>query len=267
MSLLLTGAGTSFSGSGPVGPIDDGLVMYVDGGRAASYPGTGTTWFDLAGGNDLTFQNPGDIIWFSEGGYFFTGDTGHWTRASASVPTTGTYTFSAVVRTNGEWDDAGVFSLGAPGDPNRMIYATTRQDALGKLENSWWTSSIDGVATDVAVPWYVISATWDGTTRKLYKNGTLVASDTPASGPNVNSPLLHVANVNTFVGYKWASDFAAFLTYDRALSQAELTANEDYFISRLPVEPTPPLPAALMIYNTFDDPMVYEADTDYIVYE
>lgn len=266
MSLLLTGAGSSFSGSGAIGPINDGLVLYVDGGRAASYPGTGTTWFDLAGDNDLTFENPGDIIHFPSG-YFFTGETGYWSRASASVPTTGTYTFSAVVRTNGEWDDAGVYSLGVPGDPNRFNWVATRQDSLGKVEHSWWTSGIDGVATDIAVPWYVLSSTWDGTTRKLWKNGTLLASDTPASGPNVNNPILYVANVNTFVGYKWASDFAAFMTYDRALSQAELTSNANYFISRLPVEPTPPLPAALIVYETFNDPLVYEAATDYLVYE
>ena len=37
--------------------VTDGLVFYVDAANKRSYPGTGTTWTDLKGGNNGTFNN------------------------------------------------------------------------------------------------------------------------------------------------------------------------------------------------------------------
>jgi len=37
--------------------VTDGLVFYVDAANDNSYPGTGTTWSDLVGGNDGTLTN------------------------------------------------------------------------------------------------------------------------------------------------------------------------------------------------------------------
>jgi hypothetical protein len=37
--------------------VTDGLVFYVDAGNEDSYAGSGTTWKDLAGGNDGTLMN------------------------------------------------------------------------------------------------------------------------------------------------------------------------------------------------------------------
>ena len=37
--------------------VTDGLVFYVDAGNSKSYPGSGTTWYDLSGRkNDGTFS-------------------------------------------------------------------------------------------------------------------------------------------------------------------------------------------------------------------
>jgi hypothetical protein len=36
--------------------VTDGLVFYVDAANSKSYPGTGTTWSDLVGSNDGTFE-------------------------------------------------------------------------------------------------------------------------------------------------------------------------------------------------------------------
>ena len=38
--------------------VTDGLVVHLDAGNSASYPGSGTTWYDLSGnGNDATLYN------------------------------------------------------------------------------------------------------------------------------------------------------------------------------------------------------------------
>jgi prepilin-type N-terminal cleavage/methylation domain-containing protein len=36
----------------PLNIVKDGLVLHLDAGNPASYPGTGTTWFDLSGNNN-----------------------------------------------------------------------------------------------------------------------------------------------------------------------------------------------------------------------
>lgn len=46
----------------------DGLVLYLDAGNLDSYPGSGSTWYDLSGnGNNFTF---GAGITWNSGGYF-----------------------------------------------------------------------------------------------------------------------------------------------------------------------------------------------------
>ena len=44
-----------FANNAPI--VTDGLVFYVDAGNSNSYPGSGTTWTDLAGSNDGTLTN------------------------------------------------------------------------------------------------------------------------------------------------------------------------------------------------------------------
>jgi len=55
--------------------VRDGLVLALDAGSPRSYPGTGTTWYDLSGNNfDFTLNGSG-ISWQS-GGYFSLQDGG-----------------------------------------------------------------------------------------------------------------------------------------------------------------------------------------------
>jgi hypothetical protein len=44
-----------FANNAPI--VTDGLVFYVDAGNSSSYPGSGSTWSDLVGGNDGAFIN------------------------------------------------------------------------------------------------------------------------------------------------------------------------------------------------------------------
>ena len=47
--------------------IEDGLVLCLDAGNKLSYPGTGTTWTDLAGSNNVTLTN-GPVFGNNNGG-------------------------------------------------------------------------------------------------------------------------------------------------------------------------------------------------------
>lgn len=44
-----------FANNAPI--VTDGLVFYVDAGNSKSYPGSGTTWYDMISGNVGTLYN------------------------------------------------------------------------------------------------------------------------------------------------------------------------------------------------------------------
>jgi hypothetical protein len=74
---ITVGGGISI-GATPI--VQSGLQLYLDAAVTASYPGSGTTWYDLtANHNDVVMQNSGDISYTSSGGgYFSTGATGYF---------------------------------------------------------------------------------------------------------------------------------------------------------------------------------------------
>ena len=74
-------------GAAPVVPTTN-LQMWIDAGNASSYPGSGTTWYDLSGnGNDFLIQNINHTS--GDAGYFdFPGDSTYWARIA--TPSFGT---------------------------------------------------------------------------------------------------------------------------------------------------------------------------------
>jgi hypothetical protein len=49
--------------------VTDGLVLYLDAANRKSYPGTGTTWYDLTGNGLNGYINSGEFVSSSFGGY------------------------------------------------------------------------------------------------------------------------------------------------------------------------------------------------------
>ena len=72
--------------------IQDGLVLALDAADRNSYPGSGTTWFDVSGnGKHFTLDASG-ITWNSAG-YFTLADGGASYAGSTSISTTSTLVF------------------------------------------------------------------------------------------------------------------------------------------------------------------------------
>jgi hypothetical protein len=49
---ITIGGGIEISSEAASGPLQDNLFLYLDASNASSYPGTGTTWFDLTDNNN-----------------------------------------------------------------------------------------------------------------------------------------------------------------------------------------------------------------------
>jgi len=223
----VTLTGTTVIDTTPI--VSSGLQLYLDASNTTSYPGTGTTWFDLSGqGNDVAMQNSGSISYTSSGGGYFTlVSNGYFRRATTTGVPTGisAYTMSVWVQwSSGTWPVSG----GMIGIGNSITTNLTNQfrtTGTNTLVNYWYGNDLNATSTvSPASQWFNAVAQWDGTTRKIWVNGTQIAS-AAATGLNVSSSLLQVGATNTGGSEPLSGRIGQALIYNRALTSTEIQQN------------------------------------------
>lgn len=209
----------------PSSVILTGLQLYLDASNSTSYPGTGTTWYDLSGNsNDVAMQNA-ESISYNNGAikYFTTGSTGWFSKASTTnLPTGNTsYTFSVWIQLASSWSANGFISIGpfGAGDQSNAFRTTNTNGYV----NYWWGNDLGATsALTPATQWFNAVAKFDGTTRSIWINGVQQASDAP-SGHNVTTSALQVAKTT---GSEYLNgNIGQALIYNRALSDTEIADN------------------------------------------
>ena len=98
--ITITG-GITINGSPPV---TAGLVLNLDAGNAASYPGSGTTWTDLSGNGRNGTLTGGPTYSSADGGSIVFDGTNDFVQCSGSLTATAA-TFVIWMRRNGTQDD------------------------------------------------------------------------------------------------------------------------------------------------------------------
>jgi hypothetical protein len=205
------------------------LVFCLDAANPRSYPGSGTTWFDLSGNNNhVTMQN--SPTW-NTNGWFSTGATGYFVRASGNNIPVGNdpYTLQAWIRMPVTWTGAGsILTIGLTGTNNQFTGIRT-QTSVGEFLHSWWFNDIgngSSNAAGIAVGrWFMITASFDLVTRRTIADTTEIARDTPG-GHNVSSSRIQVA-ANPQPSDYLNGDISAAYIYRRALSLNEIQQNFD----------------------------------------
>jgi hypothetical protein len=257
--LTNNGYWNSFSGSSPTptptntptvtpSTIPSSLLVYLDSGNLLSYPTTGSTWTDLAGGNNnaTLFNSPtyssnyGGILSFDDVSLEYgtipnIGDLSNWTvevwfRLATSL--TGKVTsivsnqFNLVNRLN--------FSIGTNNAP------TNYNLAVGYFNGAWRTTTGFVPQTNV---WYQVVGTYDGSTIRQYVNGsasggTLNYVGTSQSGGEVR--LMRRWDETLSSGNLVDGDLAIVKIYNTALSGPQILQNyNDTYTRFLEVTPTP----------------------------
>jgi len=210
-------------------PVTSGLQLYLDAASSTSYPGTGTTWFDLSGqSNDVVMQNSGSISFTRAGGSYFTlTSNGYFNRATTTGVPTGSsaYTMSVWVQwSSGTWPGSGgMIGIGNSTSGNQTNQFRTLN--TNGLINYWFGNDLAATSTvSPASQWFNAVAQWDGTTRKIWVNGTQIAS-AGATGLNVSSSLLQVGATNVGGSEPLGGRIGQALIYNRALSSTEINDN------------------------------------------
>ena len=211
--------------------VTDGLVFYVDAANSKSYPGTGTTWTDMIGGNDGTLTN-GPTYNSNNGGYIdFDGSNDHVEVTGINVSALSAFTLEAWVYPTGSSSDGTVMGkwLGSLSNSSFLLYWDVGDSALGFDWVAVNTSSqIHRIGTSTANgtvnAWNHVAATFSGSQIKLYVNGSSVGT-AGFIGTLRNISGIRLGADESSGLRPLAGNLAVAKVYDRVLSSAEVTQN------------------------------------------
>ena len=218
--------------------IQDGLVLELDASDKNSYPGSGTTWYDLSGNsynatlnNGPTFSTTnGGVIVFDGADDFANINVNSWVRSLSSA-----YTFSSFFYYNG--GTAG----GAP--YNLMTFPKDGDTHDGfwqhlNLGNWLWRTednSAGELGGNVEVPspfsngnWYYEATVVKTNSLVFYRNGSLTATiATTFNWANLRNDGTAYVYISAGYGqdYFMNGSIANFQMYSRELSATEIAQN------------------------------------------
>jgi len=219
--------------SGPKMVIDSSLMLYLDAGNRASYPGSGTTWSDLSGnGRNGTLTNSPSYSGSNLGYLTFTNGSSTWVNTSittSNLNTSSDYTICCWCYLNPTVTSASqsIVYFG-----NFLAYAPNYH-WVGISYNTGNVSfrTFDGTetVTSYSVPvegWYMLSGVRSSTSQLFYVQNSLSSSGTVRS-PSINSSATLRLGGNQSLN---SADFytgriSTLIIHNRALSAAEISRN------------------------------------------
>lgn len=212
--------------------VRNGLVLHLDAANIKSYPGSGTTWFDLSGnGNNGTNAN----MTYSQtvrGEFFFNNSSSVSTipNSPSLNPTTG-LTIESWVNFSGNDNDFifekgnvnTQFSLFSHGGVLNDIMFRTYHVGDGSYHDFSVNKSTVGITTG---KWYHLVGSWDGSFKRLFVNGVQVLQGAKTGNLVSTTQGAAVGRFGgTTTGYYWGGFISKVSVYNRGLTASEIRTN------------------------------------------
>ncbi len=217
--------------------VTDGLKWAIDALAKKSHPGSGTSWYDLVGSEDVTLNN--SSTWDSAGYVGFNGSNIFGYTPTNSNLAVSEFTvesafymlanssngYAPLFQRNGGHSGAGVYGIRV-NDAGSNIYA---QYSATANSGNVYTLQSSGITTALNT-WYYISSTFDTSYHwKLYINGVLNNSTTRLAAPLQASNDITMGRGDG----RYANGRIPFCRlYDRALTTDEIAQNYNSMKSR-----------------------------------
>lgn len=223
----------------------ENLELCLDPANVKSYPGTGTTLFDLSGSSrngaiqgSPTYTNPYFTLdgntqrirtTYSGPNNLFADGSGSWSTCSwfrcpvTRVNSTGTANASNMIMGRGGGiGTAATFAVFVQ-TPNQATYGTPNTLAI----------VLRGAITQISLytindnEWHHVSITWNGTTCKTYLDGEFRVNATVGTATLQNNLISIGDNGGTSVSiaHAWEGDLSQALVYSKALNDDEVEQN------------------------------------------
>jgi len=200
----------------------DGLVLALDAGNTKSYPGSGSTWYDLSGnGRNATISGSPT---FSNGYFSGISDSNYFSLSNSGlVPRTNDFTYSCWIYFNAVDSLDTIFENGSWTDTLLFRYQSTQFAiyAEGDLRGT--------------LSWTAITGSWVNLVLRRSSNTVSGFANTNSFGtPFTMTTDINLANTNLLLmrsqhttGQFTNGRLSSFYIYDRALSAAEVKQNFD----------------------------------------
>jgi hypothetical protein len=218
--------------------IANGLIVHLDANNNSSYAGSGSTWTNLVGANNGTIV--GASYTNSGGVSFFTFPTTGVTHVSIPHTKTASMTFSVWAKVN--TIPAGnmmLFNAGVAGGGGGPNFLLASNFVLWNIWDSFNTPFKDGTNTNLDHRNIISNFGWHNYTIvadndiniKFYYDGVLMGTSTYWSPIRSSATAFYLggAGLNSSGTsdniWNFNGGIAAFLSYNRVLTQSEITAN------------------------------------------
>ncbi len=218
----------------PLPPVRNGLVLELDAGQRASYPGTGNTWYDLSGNslngaltNGPTFAGLGatsSIVFDRTNDYILVGDSSllsSFTGMTLEIIVKYTSTTDQIFAQ--KWN----YTLGNDGYTLEIL-SSQIVGACYSAGSSYLAVSISNYPANNI---YHITFTLNGSTQTLYINGVSVATNSGGSVPITAGRNLMIGQRSSAGTYFGGNNYLTKF-YNRGLSAYEIKQNFDFYRTR-----------------------------------
>lgn len=216
--------------------VTSGLIFNVDASESTSYPGSGTTWYDLAGSNDATLTN-GPIYQSSPKSIDFDGvddyaDLGSITSSNPiSLSGKNKYTIDVWFRGDLSGDIAARVIDKSNGGNFSNGWGIICTSSTTPLTARWWHGFGGNIYFANVTAWqdniwYLITLTRNVNIVTIYQNAVQINSGTisPALVPSTTTNM-RIGAAPTVSGRDMNASIGAIRVYDRVLTTTEISQN------------------------------------------
>ena len=204
---------------------ENGLIFSLDAADRTSYPGSGTTWYDLVGNNNGTLTNGPTFNSGNKGSIVFDGVDDYVEVPNFNIANTITVDVWVKKTSGNSWQGwLGNWNTTGNGDSWLLTQDDSNRASFYIMHtNNVGDNIVDTSGIIVGNVWYNYTGIFTNSTLSLYKNGSLV---------NSKSTLQNTIYQNSLK--IWYGRFSTFYlngqlsngkVYNRALSATEIAQN------------------------------------------
>jgi hypothetical protein len=204
------------------GIVTSGLILCLDAANPKSYPGTGTSWFDVSGNNAIGTLTNGVSYSSNNLGILTFDGVDDRVNVVNTIPSLSNLTIELFLRTTVVDGSQDIFL---------DQFLSLRYEISGNKfnihlgNNSVWAYTVlPSVTTVVANTWYHTAWTWNGSTAVMYVNG--LAENSISSGAfSSGTGLITLGQHTPDTSYAWAGNMGSVKIYNQALTAAQVLQN------------------------------------------
>ena len=205
--------------------VTEGLVLNLDAGNAASYPGSGTSWTDLSGNDRNGTLTGGPTYSSADGGSIVFDGSNDFVQCLGSLTVTEA-TFVIWIRRNGPQDDFdGIIYSRSANATGLSFFGTTNKISYT------WNNAVDTYTWDsgLTIPdltWCMIAVSVTSTSATAYLCQAGVITSATNTVSHTSTVLDDVKLAQDDLGGRFFNGrISVAMIYDRALSANEISQN------------------------------------------